>query len=171
MSDADAIIDVFLLPGEHFAGDARHRITTLLGSCVSVTLWQPRLRVGAMSHFVLPGSNVERGAQPSGRYAEDSLELMLEDLRQLGARAEDCEAKLFGGGAMFEPRAGRPRIDIGRKNGEAAMAMLRARRLRVVSESLFDVGHRRIVFEVGSGDVWMRRGRPEDGALLARAAT
>ena len=60
-----------------------------------------------------------------------------------------------------------------RANGqdpEAAMAMLRARRLRIVSESLFDVGHRRIVFEVGSGDVWMRRGRPEDGMLLARSA-
>jgi len=163
MPAADAVVDVFLLPGEHFAGDARHRISTLLGSCVSVTLWQPRLRVGAMSHFVLPGSNLDRGEQPSGRYAEDSLELMLEDLRRLGARPEDCEAKVFGGGAMFEVQPGRPRLDIGRKNGEAAVSMLRRRRLHIVSESLFDVGHRRIVFEVDSGDVWMRRGRPEDG--------
>ncbi|MDM4766909.1 chemotaxis protein CheD [Pelomonas sp. SE-A7] len=163
-----SVIKVYLLPGEHAAGDARLRIGTLLGSCVSVTLWQPQLRVGAMSHFVLPGSNLDRGLPPNGRYAEDSLELMLEDLRQLGARAEDCEAKVFGGGAMFEPRPGRPVADIGRKNGEAAKAMLMKRRIRIVSESLFDAGHRRIVFHVRNGEVWVRHGKPEDGQRMAR---
>ncbi len=165
---ATAVIDVFLLPGEHFAGDARHRIATLLGSCVSVTLWQPRLRVGAMSHFVLPGSNVARGLPANGRYAEDSLELMLQDLRRLGVQDADCQAKVFGGGAMFE---GRPGLDIGRQNGEAAKAMLRARGLQIVSESLFDAVHRRIVFDVGSGEVWVRHGRPEDGVALGRGAS
>ena len=50
------VTNIFLLPGEHFTGDARHRISTLLGSCVSITLWHPQLQVGAMSHFLLPGS-------------------------------------------------------------------------------------------------------------------
>ena len=55
-----AAIDVFLMPGEHFVGDARHRIRTLLGSCVSITLWHPQRRVGAMSHFLLTvGDNGE----------------------------------------------------------------------------------------------------------------
>lgn len=171
MPARDASIDVFLLPGEHFAGDARHRIATLLGSCVSVTLWQPRLRVGAMSHFVLPGSNLERGLPPSGRYAEDSLALMLADLCRLGARIEDCEAKVFGGGAMFEPHSGGARADnIGRRNGEAARAMLLARGLRLASQSLFEAGHRSVVFDVASGEVWLRRGRIEDGQLMAGVA-
>ena len=150
-------IHVFLLPGEHCAGDARHRITTLLGSCVSIALWEPRLRVGAMSHFLLPGRGP--GEALCGRYAEDSLELMLSDLDRLGAAPVDCQAKIFGGGAMFETSGEGKGLDIGRKNGEAARAMLLGRRIRVASESLYDAGHRRIVFNVRNGEVWVRHAR------------
>ena len=150
-------IHVFLLPGEHWAGDARHRITTLLGSCVSIALWEPRLQVGAMSHFLLPGSRPD--GTPSGRYGEDSLQLMLQALEGLGARPGGCQAKIFGGGAMFDTGDGRSGLDIGRKNGEAARAMLLERHIRIASESLFDAGHRRIVFDVRSGEVSMRHAR------------
>ena len=54
--------DVFLSPGDYFVGDAHHRIRTILGSCVSVTLWSDHPRVGAMSHFLLASRQVgERG--------------------------------------------------------------------------------------------------------------
>ena len=46
-------VDVFLQPGEYVVGDAALRVRTMLGSCVSVTLWSPARRVGAMSHFLL----------------------------------------------------------------------------------------------------------------------
>ena len=149
-------IHVFLLPGEHWAGDARHRVTTLLGSCVSIALWEPRLRVGAMSHFLLPGRH---DGGPSGRYGEDSLQLMLQALEGLGARPGDCQAKIFGGGAMFATGEGRAALDIGRKNGEAARAMLLGRHIRIASESLFDAGHRRVVFDVRNGEVRVRHAR------------
>lgn len=156
---AQSLTTVFLLPGEHFAGDARYRISTLLGSCVSIVLWQPELRVGAMSHFLLPGAG-KQGGVLCGRYAEDALALMLRDLEPLGAAPTDCQAKIFGGGAMFDPPgSGRP-LDIGRQNGEAARAMLLQRRIRVASESLFDAGHRRIIFDVRSGEVWVKHARP-----------
>ncbi|HEY4082893.1 MAG TPA: chemotaxis protein CheD [Burkholderiaceae bacterium] len=155
--------NVFLLPGEHFTGDARHRISTLLGSCVSITLWHPRLLVGAMSHFLLPGSATEQGQPPNARnarYGGDALTMMMADLGLRGADPAECEAKVFGGGAMFKvpDRLGK---DIGRRNGESARAMLAAANIRIVSESLFEEGHQRIVFTIRTGEVWVRHAHPE----------
>jgi len=154
-----ATVSVVLLPGEHFAGDERHRIRTLLGSCVSIVLWHPGQRVGAMSHFVLSGASPRSDGCLNGRYAEDALALMCQGLQALGVEPSACQAKVFGGGAMFAPD---PRVrlpDVGRKNGEAARRMLHAQGIPIVSESLFDDGYRNIVFEVRTGGVWVRHAR------------
>lgn len=156
-----AVIDVFLMPGEHFVGDARHRIRTLLGSCVSITLWHPQRRVGAMSHFLLTvGENDEPVAQLSGRYCEGALQLMLTELRKLGINPEECQAKVFGGGMMFPDIERNDARNIGRRNGETAERLLRMHNIPVVSESLFGIGHRHIIFNVKTGDVWVRVGPP-----------
>jgi len=155
---ADALIDVYLLPGECFAGDARHRLHTLLGSCVSITLWHPQRRVGAMSHFLLTHRGKRGPAELSGRYGEEALQLMLEQLRAHGVQGQECLAKIFGGGAMFPASERRGVQAIGRRNGEEAEKLLQKYGIPVVSRSLFGVGHRQIVFEVASGDVWVRQG-------------
>ncbi|MFP5393529.1 MAG: chemotaxis protein CheD, partial [Gammaproteobacteria bacterium] len=130
--NAGEAIDIFLQPGEYFAGDRGFRVRTLLGSCVSITLWHPRLRVGAMSHFLLPAR--PGGARPDGRYGDDALLLMLNELRAHGVAARDCEAKVFGGGDMFPARL-REGPSIGQRNGAAARALLAASGIAVVSDS------------------------------------
>lgn len=155
-----AVIDVFLMPGEHFVGDARHRIRTLLGSCVSITLWHPRRRVGAMSHFLLTVGEKDTVADLNGRYCEGALELMLTELERLGVRPAECEAKIFGGGMMFPQIERGDAVSIGRRNGETAERLLRMHKIPVVSESLFGVGHRHIIFNVRTGDVWVRQSPP-----------
>ncbi len=152
--------DIYLNPGEHFAGDARHRVHTVLGSCVSITLWHPDRRVGAMSHFVLGRAAQPSGGELDGRYCADALTLMTQRLGAFGIDVRTCEAKLFGGGDMF-PEHSRPGdLAVGRRNGESARAMLEARGLAVASGSLFGVGHRRIVFDISTGDVWARQSSP-----------
>ena len=148
------LIDVFLQPGDYFVGDASFRVRTLLGSCVSITLWSSLRRIGAMSHFLLPSR--PEGAGPDSRYGDDALGMMLAELAGLGVRPGECEAKIFGGGDMF-PGHRRHGIHVGEKNGTAARDMLAARGIAVVSESLFGNGHRQILFEIASGDVWARQ--------------
>jgi chemotaxis protein CheD len=144
-----------LLPGEHFVGDERYRVRTLLGSCVSIVLWQPERRLGAMSHFVLAdGPPASPDRRLSGRYGNEALALMLDELRALGVAPGDCRAKVFGGGAMFDATSRLP--DVGRKNGEAARELLQHHGIPIVSESLFGGGHRQIIFSIRTGDVWMR---------------
>lgn len=153
------LMDIFLLPGEFFVADSAYQIRTILGSCVSITLWHPRLRVGGMCHFLLPtrGASSTAPKELDGHYGDEALELMFRDLRANGADPKQCEAKIFGGGNMFP---GRMKVDgnhVGRRNGEAARELLAQHGIRVATESLFGVGHRQIIFDVSKGDVWARQ--------------
>ncbi len=47
-------MEVFLQPGELYFGDGRTRVRTLLGSCVAIAVWHPRLRIGGLCHYMLP---------------------------------------------------------------------------------------------------------------------
>jgi chemotaxis protein CheD len=85
--------------------------------------------------------------------------------------AAHCEAKIVGGGNMFPAQvracAG---PGIGQKNGEAARRLVRSHGIPIVSESLFGVGHRQIVFDIASGHLWSRQIKPADSAIpLARS--
>nr|WP_297350954.1 chemotaxis protein CheD [uncultured Caldimonas sp.] len=161
--------EVVLQPGQYFVGDARYRMRTVLGSCVSITLWHAAKRVGAMSHFLLPQrTNAHHGGPLDARYGEEALRLMLQRLFvDHGVAPRECEAKVFGGGDMFPLRDQDPGCSVGRRNGEAAHRLLLAHGIPVRSESLFGKGHRQIYFDVDSGDVWVRlTAPPEDRATL-----
>lgn len=160
--------DVFLLPGEFFVGNYQYTIRTLLGSCVSITLWHPHKRIGAMSHYLLAQRSGNTESELSGRYGEEALNLMLEQLAKLGVNGKECQAKIFGGGQMFP---GRPDSDVGKKNGDAARWLLQERGITVVSESLFGEGHRKIVFDVNTGDVWSRQVSPTSIVLPQKKET
>jgi chemotaxis protein CheD len=151
-------IDIFLQPGEFFVGDASFRVRTVLGSCVSITLWHARHRVGAMSHFLLPYRLSSAKKELEARYGEDALVLMLDELSGLGVRAGACKAKIFGGGDMF-PGHTRDGMTVGKKNGEAARSLLARHGIPIVSESLFGNGHRQIIFDISTGDVWARQAK------------
>lgn len=160
------LTDIFLMPGDYFVGDQRYRVRTLLGSCVSVTLWHPALRVGAMSHFLLPGSGHRKAHDKPGMYGDDAMTLLLDGLARHGVAPTQCQAKIFGGGAMF-PRNEKVR-DIGMQNGDFARGLLHAHGIHVVSESLFGEGHRQLIFTIRSGDVLSRQVPPEPRAARTR---
>ncbi len=162
MNMSDDMIDIFLQPGEYFVGDANYRIRTLLGSCVSITLWHPVRRIGAMSHFVLARRESEGAEGLDGRYGEEAMLLMTGELEQLGIDPTECQAKIFGGGDMFPHQVHGRVPKIGQKNGEAARSLLRRHGIQIVSESLFGVGHRQIFFDVSNGDVWARQIKPAE---------
>jgi chemotaxis protein CheD len=174
---SDARIERFLKPGEQAVGDARHRLRTLLGSCVSITLWHPQQRVGAMSHFLLPRR--QRPAVPGchaaldARYGEDALALMVQGLARRGIDARQCVARLFGGGDMFpnQPRRppAQPSGNVGRRNGEAARALLLQLGVPVASENLFGAGHRRIAFDIATGEVRSHQVHPSKPAITQPA--
>lgn len=170
-----ALQEVFLRPGEYFVGGAGWRMRTLLGSCVSIILWHPGRRVGAMSHFLLSTRGTSENDSPDGRYGDEALTLMLRDLERSHVPVQECEAKLFGGGNMFPRQLRKPSsrqpLNVGEANGQAARALLCARGIPVRSESLFGVGHRQVIFDVATGMVWARQVSPEELGPTTQDAT
>ncbi len=171
----DDAIEVFLDPGEYFVGDDTFQVRTLLGSCVSITLWHPRTHFGAMCHFLLStrpaqaqamdrrkdsvrsGPDRRGPTELDGKYADEVMQLMLRELRQNGIDPHECQAKVFGGGNMFPNRRMEDQLNVGRKNGETAKILLRSHGIPIVSEDLYGNGHREVIFNLKNGDVWIRQ--------------
>lgn len=91
----------------------------------------------------------------NGKYANEALELMLREARKLGTRPEQYEVKLFGGGDMFPSYKKGGRTVAGR-NIEAVRGLIAAHGLCITSESLGGAGYRNVIFEIASGNVWVR---------------
>jgi chemotaxis protein CheD len=170
----DSAIEIFLDPGEYFVGDDSFQVRTLLGSCVSITLWHPKRRFGAMCHFLLstrpaaaldmdrrkanrPANERRSPTALDGKYADEVMLLMMQELRQNEIPVEQCQAKVFGGGNMFPNRRMEDNLNVGKKNGETAKMLLRSHGIPLLSEDLYGNGHREVIFNVGNGDVWIRQ--------------
>ena len=156
----EPVTDIFLDPGEYFVGDASFQVRTLLGSCVSMILWHPRLQFGAMSHFLLsrrkhPLQSKAEGLD--GKYADEVLQLMLGELVAASVTVEQCQAKVFGGGNMFPDHPLPAVLNVGRINGQSALALLQEQGLTVVAQDLYGEGHREVIFNVRKGEVWVRQ--------------
>lgn len=166
MRRLEGLIEIFLQPGDLFVADADYQIRTILGSCVSITLWHPAARTGGMSHFLLPTrSSASKEGGLDGRYGDEALLQMIHELKQVGIAPSQCQAKIFGGGNMFPEHRSKSTVHVGQRNGDAARALLQGHNIPIVSESLFGVGHRQIIFNVSNGDVWANQVRPTRSTL------
>lgn len=167
MKTKAATIEVFLNQGEVLFGDRNTRIRTVLGSCVAITLWHPALQIGGMCHAVLPG-RINTGVAEcdslvqglDGRYVDDALSLMINEIRRNGTKIEDYQLKLFGGGNMFPDYIRSHQRHVGGRNVDVVRALLRRHGMRVHAEHLGGVGHRNLIFDIHSGHVWMRHQIP-----------
>lgn len=159
MQAPDDILEIFLQPGEFFFGEEKTCIRTLLGSCVAITLWHPKLRVGGMSHYMLPQRpSRERAQALDGRYADEVMQLFHRELQRTRTRPSEYEAKLFGGGRMFSyPSKTKRHVDISDRNVEAGRQLVAQYGFRLAAEDLGGDGHRNVILDLWSGDTWLKR--------------
>lgn len=154
------VAEVYLAPGEFRFATCPTRLRTILGSCVAITLWHPERKIGGMCHFMLPG-RVRRSADfkgiLNGMYADEAIELFIRKARAHHTDPEDYQLKLFGGGEMFpELQRQVPFGDVARMNVNAALEIAALYRLDLIAQDMGSTGHRSIIFDLCSGDVWVR---------------
>ena len=156
---------VKILPGEYYATADGTAITTLLGSCVSVCLFDRGSGVGGMNHFMLPqmlqGSDTTRCAAPSladctdfcsARYGACAMRHLLQWLELLGAKRCRLEAKLFGAGRVMAGLS-----DIGEKNASFAQGYLEELGIPVLARDLGDSCPRKVFFFPATGRAVVKR--------------
>jgi chemotaxis protein CheD len=151
--------DHFLGPGELVFGDHTLRVTTVLGSCVSVTLWHPKRLIGGMCHIVLPSSDFRSGSalrRPEGYYGDQAFKWLESQAAQHGAKMREFETKIFGGSNALDMPGIAGVQNIGDKNIQAAFHQIAHYRLRLVAHDVGNNGSRKISFNISTGDVWMK---------------
>jgi chemotaxis protein CheD len=153
--DRNGIPVVYLLPGELVVvgGEAPRTLMTILGSCVSVCVWDRRGRGGGMNHFLLPRRGP--GAPRSGRHGDAAVALLVSKVLTLGADRRDLRAKLFGGAHVLSsvPMGGRT---LGDQNVQVAIAALQEEGVQIVSEDVGGTRGRKLAFNTvdGTALVW-----------------
>ena len=149
--------EIFLNPGDFYFGEGDTRLSTLLGSCVSITLWHPLLRHGGMCHYVLDSRGVILD-ELDGKYADEAIEMFMQALATRKTHPAEYEVKIFGGGRMFADENGNPAgFDVGSRNVEAADRLLDRYGFRTIkARNVGGRGHRRLLFDLWSGDAWLK---------------
>lgn len=155
--------EVFLQPGDHCFGAAPDRMRTLLGSCVAITLWHPRLRQGGMVHCLLPSRSAPAETlKLSGRFVDEGVRWLLREAAHAMVDPAQCEFKLFGGSNMFAAFGIRAehRATIGESNARTALRMLERLGFDVRVTDVGGTVHRALAFDLSTGEVWVRYGEP-----------
>lgn len=118
-----------IIVGEIHASYEPKWITTLLGSCVSACLYDERVNVGGMNHFMLPIGAAD--STTSASYGVHAMEMLINSLMKLGADRRRLKAKLFGGGAVIKTTDSR--WNVGARNVEFAKGFLEAEGISLVA--------------------------------------
>jgi chemotaxis protein CheD len=141
----------YLYPSALFAPARPHIVTTILGTCVAVCLWDRKLKRGGINHYMLPLWNGEGLASP--KYGNIAIEKLVEKMLSRGSRREDLVAKVFGGKDQTDKNS---MFDIGRRNALLAEEMLKEYRIELIAKSLGGPSGRKILFHTGSGEVMLK---------------
>ena len=145
-----------ILPGEYYYTHKPMLIVTVLGSCVAACIRDRVSGIGGMNHFMLPDGGGEPGnpLSASMRYGAYAMEVLINQLQKAGARRDNLEAKVFGGGNVLR---GFTAINVGERNAEFVRDFLRAENIRIVAEDLNDVHPRKVYFFPATGKVLVKK--------------
>lgn len=149
---------VYLRPGELYVGEQPTIVSTLLGSCVSITMFSQRFGMGAICHAILP----EGPSDDAFRYVDGSILHMVGRFVQLGLSRNQLEVKMFGGADLMATPG---TISVGRRNIQLAREVLATERLTLRAEDTGGNRGRKIIFHTHTGEVWLRRLNRGEGIL------
>ncbi len=134
--------------GQIAAGRAPERMRAVLGSCIGLVLYHPRLKTGVMAHIVLPDSAGRTGTP--GKFADTAIPKMLAMLSDLGIPRHGLTARFAGGANMFGSTGP---LQIGAANEAVVIELLRQSGLRVIGHEVGGVKGRRVTFDCASGEM------------------
>jgi chemotaxis protein CheD len=142
----------YLFPATIYVSKEPCLISTILGSCVSVCLWDTELKYGGINHFMLPLWNGKGLASP--KYGNIAINKLYERMLELGCNKKNLVAKVFGGGDILQTTS--YQFNIGSRNIEIANEYIRELNIQLAGISVGGVNGRKIIFDTQKGTVIQR---------------
>lgn len=144
----------YLHAGQVFSSQEATQVTTILGSCVAVCLYEPDLEIGGINHFLLPDWAGRGRASP--RFGNVAIASLIEQMVSQGGVLKNLEAKLFGGARLLDSDDSDAE-SLGAKNVEVARELLADEEISVVAEDVGGLTGRKLIYHTDSGAVWVKR--------------
>lgn len=135
----------FLHTGHIHVASEPTRITTILGSCVAICIWDPLNGAGGMNHYLLPSNPA--ATERTARFADTATAALLEGLLAAGVSLTRLRAKIFGGASVLAFTSGA----LAEKNIRAAREQLARWDIPIVGEDVGGSHGRKIVFQTDTG--------------------
>jgi len=134
-------------------------ISTVLGSCVSVTFHHPKTHMSAMFHAMLPSKEGNRSSQGVCAFADKAVESLVMRYQTLGIRLSQLEVKIFGGANTMRSKEREKLgdiLDVGRKNANIAIAELAKYGIKPSARDILGDRGRKVLFHVATGEIWVK---------------
>jgi len=145
---------VKLLPGEYHVSDQDIVQVTVLGSCVSACIRDRVFGIGGMNHFMLPEGDGQGGWGNSTRYGVYAMEVLINEILKRGARRDNLEAKLFGGGNVMKILS---QSNVGERNAAFALKFLETEGIPLLAQDLVDIYPRKVYHFPTTGKVRLKK--------------
>lgn len=143
-----------ILPGEFYVTAHNEAITTILGSCISACVRDPKAGLGGMNHFMLPINNSASPIEQAdaARYGNFAMEQMINDILRNGGTRQNLEIKIFGGGRVM-----RGITDVGKKNITFVKEYIELENLKLLAEDVGGNYPRKVMYQPKTGKVKMKK--------------
>lgn len=154
--------NITVVQGEiEVSNDNNVTLTTILGSCISVCMWDKQAGIGGMNHFLL----AEGGGANAIKYGAYAMEMLINKMLRAGANRSKFQSKVFGGASVSNLVN-----DIGQRNGEFALDFLSNEGIPCLAESIGGNKARRVRFHPATGSVKLLFVQPADVAPIRTAS-
>ena len=144
---------ILLLPGEYHISKEPVIIETLVGSCVSVCLYNTKSGQAAMNHF-LQEQPASETASDIGQYGSTATEYIIKALMKFDSVPGHYRAQIFGGAVVIKTSS--HKSNIGQENIDIARKILANHRIRIIREEIGGTRGRRVRFDTSTNTVFCR---------------
>lgn len=155
---------ITIYPGELYITKKSELITTILGSCISIVLFDEQNSIGGINHYMLPAAPSEskkNSVLPITRFGEYAIKTLIQEMINQGASLKNLKAKIFGGSNVlnFSSKKDERKKDalIGEENINFARKFLKKIGIPIVSEDVGGVSSRKIFFDTTNYKVFLKR--------------
>jgi|SRR5271156_104974 len=142
--------EIYLHAGQTAVSNEPTCISMILGSCVSVCLFDSSHAIGGATHYMLP--KWDGNGQPSPRYGDVAINTLIEEFRTLGSKTSDLRAMVFGGARMFQTFR-KDGQHIGTRNASIAIELLARYAISIVTKNIGGSRGRKLKMETDTGAI------------------
>lgn len=156
----------YLKPGKIIISRKPIIVNTILGSCVSVTMYSPKQKAGAICHAMMP-NNTEHNENL--HYVDSAIHYLYSKMQEYGG-IDDIVVKLFGGAQVLDGQGySETRMGIGAQNLIQAKKTLDQIGLSITSADIGGMQARKLYFSIKTGDVYLRKFKlRNDGCIYGK---